>query len=602
MGCFTKTAVRLIGGASLSVFLHPAMSLAGPGPLPTPTFAPGVCGLGAGSSALLSTGSLRIKLPLAGSQVWRFGPLEPDSTRKILILPSESHFDCTATTFLGASLKICARVDPTTHCHGGANDGLVCPPADCGAGNPCAVNPAQGAVDCAPSGGSLIGYDTLMQVDHDTNMATVGGQPNVAFPLDPQCTATITDPDGSVVHSCIEPEATDAPTPTTGPTTPTPTPKSTPTARAIAAATCTGTSHPHPNVCNGPTETTLTSISEAGGFGLNEAIDLSFEIAADCTTPCPPDDTPLQAGELQISGHITSGQAKGIIWNANNTALIFGTTGSGDGADNCNVLSGADHTCNSTAAGMPIDLTSLGGDCLDSVPTAVNGAVGVLVVPSIDADPTLGDALVTLRLACGTPPPTPTLASTPSPTPTLSSGCAVAPRAGCQLQQRGSGITLKTVSHTARWKWLGGGMPADLAEFGDPVNGSTAYDWCIYDTSASSPSLAFAARVPPHGACGAHPCWQQTHNRFSYTNPAATPNGVTRMTLRPSSGAGAAIVVNGRGANLHLPAPATGSLLLREFPQVIVQLQRSDSAACWEATFTAPPVHDTLRVFVDTVR
>lgn len=41
--------------------------------------------------------------------------------------------------------------------------------------------------------------------------------------------------------------------------------------------------------------------------------------------------------------------------------------------------------------------------------------------------------------------------------------------------------------------------------------------------------------------------------------------------------------------------------LLREFPEVIVQLQRSDSPDCWEAVFTDPPNHDTRWVFADTV-
>jgi len=605
----------LIGGmVLLSAPLFPATSLAGPVPVPTPTFIPGTCGLNAGSGVLLASRLATLTLPLSGSQVWRFGPLEPDLTRKILVLPTESHFDCTGTIFAGMNVKICARLDPTTYCNGGVNDGLACPPAVCGVGGTCDINPGQGMIDCSPGGGSITGYDELLQIDHDTNRATVAGQPNTGFPADPQCTATFTDVDGSVLHSCIEPEATDVPTPTTGPGTPTPTPKSTPTARAAAAATCTGPFHPHPDTCNSPTTQAFSGISEAGGFGLHEAIDLSFEIGADCSTPCPPDSLPLQPDELQLTGVLTSGKAKGVVWNANNSAQIFGTTGAGNGANVCGTVIGGPQ-CPTTITGFPVDLSGLGGDCLGGVPTIVNGALGALVLPAIDIDPTLGDAVTTLTLECGTPAatrtptitpnftdtPTPTSTRTITPTRTPLGACPAAPDAGCLQPQRGSSISLKSGAPTAGWKWLGGSTPVSLGQYGDPVNGSTSYHWCVYDTSAGPPFLAFEARVQAGGTCGARPCWKQSHNRLSYSNPAGTPDGVTSMTLRASGGSGASITVRARGSNLHLPVSADGIYLLREFPEVIVQLQRNDTPGCWEAVFTNPAIHNTQRTFVDSI-
>jgi hypothetical protein len=106
------------------------------------------------------------------------------------IQPSESHFDCAGTSLLGMMVKICARLDPTNYCHGGANDGNPCPPADCGAG--VCNNLGTGTVDCA--GGVLTNYDTLVQLDHNTNSPSVGGKPNSGFAQDPNCIATLSVP------------------------------------------------------------------------------------------------------------------------------------------------------------------------------------------------------------------------------------------------------------------------------------------------------------------------------------------------------------------------------------------------------------------------
>ena len=117
---------------------------------------------------------------------------------------------------------------------------------------------------------------------------------------------------------------------------------------------------------------------------------------------CPPDTCPLQNGELQIAGDITSGLSKGIIWNVDDTALILGTTGAGNGAAICN-STGADHTCPTTAPGTPISLADLGGSCLGAdtnVPTTLSNATLALGFPAIDLDPTIGDFIATLKLQC----------------------------------------------------------------------------------------------------------------------------------------------------------------------------------------------------------
>ncbi len=201
----------------------------------------------------------------------------------------------------------------------------------------------------------------------------------------------------------------------------------------------------------------------------------------------------------------------------------------------------------------------------------------------------------------GTSTATPT-PGTPTPTPTPFA-CAVAPQSDCQGPQGAAGISLNATARTLRWKWAGGSVPVSLSELGDPVSGPTAYALCVYDTSGGPPSLAFGTTVPSGGICGARPCWKASHGRYAYANSAGSRGGVNRMVLRPNSrGSGASIVVNGGGANLHLPVSVDGIFLLREFPEVIVQLQRGDSASCWEAVFTSPADHNTRSVFSDSSR
>jgi len=201
--------------------------------------------------------------------------------------------------------------------------------------------------------------------------------------------------------------------------------------------------------------------------------------------------------------------------------------------------------------------------------------------------------------------PTSTATSTPSVTPTATpfGGCAATPQTGCQAPQRLSRFSLNASAHTVSASWSGGTTAVALPQFGNPVSGATAYHLCVYDTNAGPPRLAFGANVPAGGTCGTRPCWRQIGSHFAYSNTAGTPDGVKRMTLRATAGRiGAAITVNGRGSNLHLPVSSDGITLLRESPAVIVQVQRSDAPDCWETVVTSPPTRGTRFVFSDAVR
>ena len=117
---------------------------------------------------------------------------------------------------------------------------------------------------------------------------------------------------------------------------------------------------------------------------------------------CPPDTCPVQSGDLQIAGEITSGQSKGIVWNVNNTGSIIGTVGAGNGGNTCgSLLNGP--KCTTEATGTPINLSGTGGNCLGdptNIPSTLSGATVALTYPAIDLDPTIGDLVATLTLQC----------------------------------------------------------------------------------------------------------------------------------------------------------------------------------------------------------
>ena len=134
------------------------------------------------------------------------------------------------------------------------------------------------------------------------------------------------------------------------------------------------------------------------------------------------------------------------------------------------------------------------------------------------------------------------------------------------------------------WSWKKG-EATTLANFGAPADHDT-YALCIYDESGGEPAaLLFAAVAPAGGSCGSKPCWRASgKNKLVYRDPAATPDGVTALTLGAGARGKASIAAKGKGANLGLP------FLPLPLP-LRVQLQ-SGSTACFEATFSTSARND----------
>jgi len=135
----------------------------------------------------------------------------------------------------------------------------------------------------------------------------------------------------------------------------------------------------------------------------------------------------------------------------------------------------------------------------------------------------------------------------------------------------------------------------DLAAFGDPLD-TTDYTLCIYAGPESAPLMEVTA--PAGGTCLGRPCWKAKGNarqvkRFKYSDAGHSSDGLVRVVLRGRpSVARAHLVVVGRGDNLPLP-----DLPLPE--PVRVQLVKSDSPDCWEATYSSPAKKNTQKRYRD---
>lgn len=152
---------------------------------------------------------------------------------------------------------------------------------------------------------------------------------------------------------------------------------------------------------------------------------------------------------------------------------------------------------------------------------------------------------------------------------------------------------------TFNWKWKGGAAPATQADYGDPVNGSGVYSVCVYDTTASTPTLVSEFSIASGGTCSGKPCWDSTaqDKGWSYKNKTGNSAGITKVRFNSGAAGKPLIQVTGKGANLTsvLPAPISAEEFFDQDPSVTVQLYSSDSGLCWGSTFTTNKKNDSTQ-------
>jgi hypothetical protein len=143
-------------------------------------------------------------------------------------------------------------------------------------------------------------------------------------------------------------------------------------------------------------------------------------------------------------------------------------------------------------------------------------------------------------------------------------------------------------------------------QFGDPVNGISGYRLCIYDTTAGTPSLVLGASAPAGGACkNGLPCWKpaggETPTGYTYTDADRTPDGLLKVILRAGAEGKSKVIVKGKGVNLHMPPPISGSTYRNQQPEVWVQVVKTDDSFCFESRFPQPAVKNHVDSFKDVI-
>lgn len=143
-----------------------------------------------------------------------------------------------------------------------------------------------------------------------------------------------------------------------------------------------------------------------------------------------------------------------------------------------------------------------------------------------------------------------------------------------------------------KWKWLKGEETL-FGDFGNPATG-TDYTLCVYDTSASVPSLKASLAVPSGvlwAAAGS--------NGYKYKDPSAINDGVKQLLLKAGPLGKAKAIFTAVGVNLPLPPPFSMTQLEEQSPEVVVQLI-NDQGFCWSTAFPAPAKENDADRFKDT--
>lgn len=203
-----------------------------------------------------------------------------------------------------------------------------------------------GTIDCD---GGAADYDILVEQDHNTSSA-----PPPGFAQDPECDDSVVNPFFGAASASLE-SATDL----------------------------------HPGVCNSPVHVNLTGSFAAGGMKLTEHLFIRLITSGSC----PADGSPFDSmgGDIDITGSISTGTAKGVIYNVNNIgAATMGTTGAGNGPSICGAIGTA--PCTTQIVGTPFGCASIDANDLSA------GKLG-FAFTVLDLD-FVGDGIATLTIQC----------------------------------------------------------------------------------------------------------------------------------------------------------------------------------------------------------
>jgi hypothetical protein len=123
-------------------------------------------------------------------------------------------------------------------------------------------------------------------------------------------------------------------------------------------------------------------------------------------------------------------------------------------------------------------------------------------------------------------------------------------------------------------------------DFGNPVDGVTRYDVCLFDGDGSSVVRLTVDRAGDSCGAGAKPCWKAKGVKgFAYKDPAAESSGVRKMASAsgPVNKGKLAVAAGNKAPKGQTALPHGLALRLAAESSVFVQVAASD-ALCYEAT------------------
>lgn len=263
------------------------------------------------------------------------------------------------------------------------------------------------------------------------------------------------------------------------------------------------------------------------------------------------------------------------------------------GAQGCITQEGTNGCGMGIAMVNSVALVASADDANVYVTSALND--GVAVFDRLDECPptTTTTTTTTTSTTITTISTTTTTSTLMTTTTTLPVGpdCPPAPLGGCRDTFGLARLKMNDSSLPARdrfqfvWRQ---GEATSLADFGDPIAGSTAYGICVY--AAGVPVVDIS--LPPGGLCAGQPCWRMAGQyRLAYEDRVASNDGAKFLVLREGSDGQSRIDLLTKGMELGLP-----TLPLETPVRVQVRAATGAGVQCWEAEFPTLKVNRDRRV------
>ena len=174
--------------------------------------------------------------------------------------------------------------------------------------------------------------------------------------------------------------------------------------------------------------------------------------------------------------------------------------------------------------------------------------------------------------------------ATPTPTPTPAVACGAMPAMGCIASDKGSLLVDEKKVGKQKLDVKLGKLQVALTQgqFGDPVNGTTAYAVCVYDAANQLKGEYSLAR--PGATCGDKPCWKAVSDKgYAYKDKDATADGIVQAKLSGGDAGKGTVKIQGKNSSGNLPTGVAA--LLQNQTGATVQIL-SSNLACFSIGLT----------------